>query len=262
MLFRSGVGFVRLVDRDFVESSNLQRQVLFDESDVTSHLPKAEAAAAKLRSINSEITIEPVVAHIDRSNIGSLAADVDLVLDGSDNFEIRYLINDVCVRDGKPWVHGGCIGSHGQTMTIIPGKTPCLRCVFEAAPGPGEAANCDTAGVLAPIISIIANFQATEALKILVGKPEAINRELVYVDCWENALRKVKIAKLLEVRECPCCKKRNFEWLEGAQGVQTTSLCGRNAVQVVPASAAKLDLPVLAGALQAVSQVQIGRAHV
>jgi adenylyltransferase/sulfurtransferase len=258
-LVRAGVGFVRLVDRDFVESSNLQRQVLFDESDVASHLPKAEAAAAKLRAINSGVVVEPVVAHIDRSNIGALSADVDLVLDGSDNFEIRYLINDVCVRDGKPWVHGGCIGSHGQTMTIIPGKTPCLRCVFEAAPGPGEAANCDTAGVLAPIISIIANFQATEAIKILVGKPETINRELAYVDCWENTLRKVKIARLLEVRDCPCCKRRDFEWLEGAQGVQTTSLCGRNAVQVVPASPSRLDLPAMASALRAVSEVHLSK---
>ena len=258
-LVRAGIGFVRLVDRDFVESSNLQRQVLFDEADVASHLPKAEAAAIKLRAINSEVVIEPVVAHIDRSNIGALSADVDMILDGSDNFEIRYLINDICVRDNKPWVHGGCIGSHGQTMTIIPGKTPCLRCVFEAAPGPGEAATCDTAGVLGPIISIIASFQATETMKILGGKPEAINRDLAYVDCWDNVLRKIKISRLLEVRDCPCCKQRNFEWLEGNQGVQTTSLCGRNAVQVVPATPAQLDLASLATTIRGQTEVHLTR---
>ena len=256
-LARAGVGFIRLVDRDFVELSNLQRQVLFDEEDVRSNTPKAEAAATKLRQINSKVTYEPIVAHIDRSNIEALSADVDLIADGSDNFEIRYLINDVAVKQGKPWVHGGCIGSHGQTFTIVPGKTPCLRCVFEAAPGPGEAATCDSAGVLSPIISIIANFQATEALKLLSGSEDAINRELVYVDCWENTTRRVKIAPLLGKVDCPCCKHRKFEWLEGSMGVQTTSLCGRNAVQVVPAGKPSLDLPRLAENLASYGKPQL-----
>ena len=182
---------------------------------------------------------------------------MDLIADGSDNFEIRYLINDVAVKQGKPWVHGGCIGSHGQTFTIVPGKTPCLRCVFEAAPGPGEAATCDSAGVLSPIISIIANFQATEALKLLSGSEDAINRELVYVDCWENTTRRVKIAPLLGKVDCPCCKHRKFEWLEGSMGVQTTSLCGRNAVQVVPAGKPSLDLPRLAENLASYGKPQL-----
>src|SRR5579883_74087 len=163
-LVRAGVGSVRVVDRDFVEPSNLQRQVLFDESDVANNLPKAEAAATKLRQINSAVRVEPVVADINRTNIEELCRDADLILDGSDNFEIRYLINDVAIKHNKPWVYGGAVGSQGMCMTIIPGETPCLRCVFEAAPAPGETGTCETAGVLAPAVSIVASYQATEEI--------------------------------------------------------------------------------------------------
>src|SRR5271163_3926017 len=210
-LVRAGVGHVRIVDRDFIETHNLQRQVLFDEHDVAENLPKAEAAARKLSAINSAVHVEPVVADIDRTNILELCRDADLILDGTDNFEVRYLINDVAVKLNKPWVYGGSIGSYGQTMTILPGKTPCLRCVFEAAPAPGEAGTCETAGVLSPIVNIIASFQATEAFKILTGHWDKINRELIYVDVWENELRKIKIAPLLGKIQCPCCQKRKFE---------------------------------------------------
>ena len=182
VLARAGVGFIRVIDRDFVEPSNLQRQVLFDESDVANNLPKAEAAAVKLRQINSSVAVEPVVADINRTNIEEFCKGADLILDGSDNFEIRYLINDAAVKLNKPWVYGGSIGSHGQTMTILPGQTPCLRCVFEAAPNPGEAGTCETAGVLSPIVNIIASFQVTEAIKILTGHQEQVSRELTYVD--------------------------------------------------------------------------------
>src|SRR5688572_18330081 len=175
-LVRAGVGFIRVIDRDFVEPSNLQRQVLFDESDVESNLPKAEAAAIKMRQINSSVTVEPVVADINRTNIEGFCADADLILDGSDNFEIRYLINDVAIKHGKPWVYGGAVGSQGMTMTIIPDETPCLRCVFEAAPAPGETGTCETAGVLAPAVSIVASYQATEAIKLLSGNKAAVNR--------------------------------------------------------------------------------------
>src|SRR5437660_12497121 len=193
-LVRAGVGFVRIIDRDFIESHNLQRQVLFDEADIAANLPKAEAAARKLRVVNSSVTIEPVVTDIDRTNILESSKDADIILDGTDNFEIRYLINDVSVKLGKPWVYGGCIGSHGQTMTILPGETPCLRCVFEAAPAPGEVGTCETAGVLGPIVNVIASYQATEAFKILAGRREAINRDLVYLDVWDNVYRRIKIA--------------------------------------------------------------------
>src|SRR5262249_28634719 len=202
-LIRGGVGHLRLIDRDFIETSNLQRQVLFDEHDVAENLPKAEAAARKLAAINSSVHVDPVVADIDRTNILELVENADLILDGTDNFEIRYLIKDVAVKLNKPWVYGGCIGSHGQSMTILPGETPCLRCVFEAAPAPGEAGTCETAGVLGPMVNIIASFQATEAFKILIGRKAQINRELIYIDVWDNILRRIKIAPLLGKVDCP-----------------------------------------------------------
>ncbi len=245
-LVRAGVGFVRVVDRDFVEPSNLQRQVLFDESDVTGNLPKAEAAAVKLRQINSSVTIEPVVADINRSNIEDLCQDADLILDGTDNFEVRYLINDVAIKHNKPWVYGGAVGTEGMSMTILPGETPCLRCVFEASPGPGEVGTCETAGVLGPIVGIIANFQSAEALKILAGKSDAINRELFCINLWDNTNRRVKVAPLKGRKgKCPCCALKQFAWLEGEHGTQTTSLCGRNAVQVTQRRATALDFAEL-----------------
>src|SRR5262245_20836583 len=192
-LVRAGVGRLRLIDRDFIETSNLQRQVLFDEQDIADNLPKAQAAARKLAAINSSVAVEPVVADIDRPNILGFVEDADPILDGTDNFEIRYLINDAAVKLGKPWVYGGSIGSHGQVMVILPGETPCLRCVFEEAPAPGEAGTCETAGVLSPIVSIVASLQATEALKILTGNLEAVNRELVYLDVWDNIPRRTKV---------------------------------------------------------------------
>src|SRR5438132_13843597 len=235
-LVRAGVGHLRLVDRDFIETSNLQRQVLFDEQDVAENLPKAEAAARKLEAINSSVHIDPVVTDIDRTNILELVGDADLILDGTDNFEIRYLINDAAVKLGKPWVYGGCIGSHGQTMTILPGETPCLRCVFEAAPAPGEAGTCETAGVLSPIVNIVASFQAAEAFKILAGQHQQINRDLIYVDVWDNIQRRIKIAPLLGKVDCPCCKHGRFEWLAGEHGSHTTSPCGHHAVHVAQRS--------------------------
>jgi molybdopterin-synthase adenylyltransferase len=250
-LVRAGVGHLRLIDRDFIETSNLQRQVLFDEHDVAENLPKAEAAARKLGAINSSVHVDPVVTDIDRTNILDLVHDADLILDGTDNFEIRYLINDAAVKLGKPWIYGGCIGSHGQTMTILPGETPCLRCVFEAAPAPGEAGTCETAGVLGPIVNIIASYQATEALKILSGRREAVNRDLLYFDVWENTQRKIRIAPLLGKVDCPCCRHRRFEWLEGEMGSHTTSLCGRNAVQVSHRTATALNFEDLARHLEA-----------
>jgi adenylyltransferase/sulfurtransferase len=258
-LVRGGVGHLRLVDRDFIETNNLQRQVLFDEHDVAENLPKAEAAARKLAAINSGVHVEPVVTDIDRTNILDLVKDADLILDGTDNFEIRYLINDVAVKLGKPWVYGGCIGSHGQTMTILPGETPCLRCVFEAAPAPGEAATCETAGVLSPIVNIVASYQVAEAFKILTGRREQINRDLIYVDVWENVQRRIKIARLLGTVDCPCCRRRRFEWLDGDQGSHTTSLCGRNAVQVAQRTPARLNFEDMARLLEPLGTVSYNR---
>lgn len=258
-LVRAGVGHLRLVDRDFIETSNLQRQVLFDEHDVSENLPKAEAAARKLAAINSSVHVDPVVTDIDRTNILDLVHDADLILDGTDNFEIRYLINDAAIKLNKPWVYGGCIGSHGQTMTILPGQTPCLRCVFEAAPAPGETGTCETAGVLGPIVNIVASLQATEALKILTGKLDRVNRELIYIDAWENQQKRIKIAPLLGKVDCPCCQRRRFEWLEGEQGSHTTSLCGRNSVQVAHRVAGRLNFEDMAAHLEKLGEVSYNR---
>ena len=259
VLVRAGVGYVRVIDRDFVETSNLQRQVLFDENDVIESLPKSEAAAKKLRAINSSITVEPVVTDIDRTNIEGLCKDVDLILDGTDNFEVRYLINDVAVKLGKPWVYGGCIGSHGQVMGILPGKTPCLRCVFEAAPAPGETGTCETAGVLGPIVNIVASLQAVEAMKILTGNLDAVNRELTYLDIWENVHKRIKVAGLLGKVDCPCCQRRRFEWLDGEHGSQTTSLCGRNAVQVSHRVPGRLNFEEMARHLGVMGKVSFNK---
>jgi hypothetical protein len=165
----------------------------------------------------------------------------------------------VAVKLGKPWVYGGSIGSHGQTMTILPGETPCLRCVFEAAPAPGEAGTCETAGVLSPIVNIVASFQVAEAFKILTGQKDKISRELIYIDVWENIQRRIKIAPLLGKVDCPCCKHRRFEWLDGTHGAQTTSLCGRNAVQVAHRSATKLNFEDLARHLEMLGEVSFNR---
>src|SRR3954468_7861514 len=245
-LVRAGVGHLRLIDRDFIETNNLQRQILFDEQDVAANLPKAEAAARKLRAINSQITIEPVVTDIDHTNILNLVADADLILDGTDNFETRFLINDAAVKLGKPWIFGGVIGSEGQTMTIRPGLTPCIRCLIETSPPPGMTPTCETAGVLGPAVAVVASFEEVEAIKLLSGAFDALNGELIMVDVWDWSFRRLKVAGLLGKVDCPCCQRRRFEGLDGALGSHTSTLCGRNAVQVVTRRAERLDFAELA----------------
>jgi molybdopterin-synthase adenylyltransferase len=255
-LVRAGVGFLRIIDRDFIETHNLQRQILFDEQDVRDNLPKAEAAARKLRLINSSIEIEPVVTDLDHTNAVQLIGDADLILDGTDNFETRYLINDAAIKLNKPWVYGGVIGSEGQTMTIVPGKTPCLRCLIETAPPPGMTPTCETAGVLGPAVAVIASFEAIEAIKLLTGAHDALNRELIMVDVWDWTFRQLKVAGLLGKVDCPCCKHRKFEWLDGAMGSHTTTLCGRNAVQVAARRPEPLDFPDMARRLTSLGDVR------
>ena len=255
-LVRAGVGHVRIVDRDFIETHNLQRQILFDEADVASNLPKAEAAARKLRAINSTVEVEAVVTDIDHTNILDLVADADLILDGTDNFETRYLINDAAVKLNKPWVFGGVIGSEGQSMTIRPGITPCLRCLIEDNPPPGMTPTCETAGVLGPAVSIIASIEAIEAIKLLTGAYDALNTELFVVDIWDWTFRRLKVAGLLGKVDCPCCQRRQFEWLDGALGSHTTTLCGRNAVQIAARRPRPLDFPEMAGRLASLGEVR------
>jgi molybdopterin/thiamine biosynthesis adenylyltransferase len=255
-LARAGVGSIRVIDRDFIETHNLQRQVLFDEQDVADNLPKAEAAARKMRAINSSIHVEPVVTDLDHTNILDLVGDADLILDGTDNFETRYLINDAAVKLGKPWIYGGVIGSEGQTMTIIPGQTPCLRCLIETAPPPGMTPTCETAGVLGPAVAVIASFEAIEAIKLLAGRLEALNDHLIMVDVWDWSFRQLKVANLLGKVDCPCCRHRKFEWLDGSMGSHTTTLCGRNAVQVAARRPEPLDFVDMARRLAALGEVR------
>ncbi len=226
------MGYIRIVDRDFIETHNLQRQILFDEQDVADNLPKSEAAARKLRQINSAVNIEAVVTDIDHTNILDLVGDADLILDGTDNFETRYLINDAAVKLDKPWIFGGVIGSEGQTMTIIPGKTPCIRCLIETSPPPGMTPLAKRPACFGPAVAVIASFEAVEAIKLLSGAYDALNTELIMVDLWEWSFRRLKVAGLLGKVDCPCCRQRKFEWLDGALGSHTTTLCGRNAVQI------------------------------
>ena len=255
-LVRAGVGWLRIVDRDFVDLSNLQRQVLFDESDVAERLPKVIAAAQKLGRINSQVTIEPVIADISAANMLELCRDVDLILDGSDNFELRFLINDAALETGLPWVYGGVVGSHGQTMTIRPGASPCLRCLMETVPEPGSTETCDTAGVIAPAIHVVASLQVVAALKLLTGQGADIAPELTIVDVWAGTWRTVSLEGLQESGACPACGQGRRDWLHGESSTQSTVLCGRNSVQISPGEAFRLSLESLAAKLSALGSVK------
>ncbi len=231
-LARAGVGFLRIIDRDFIEINNLHRQVLFDEIDIAKNLPKAVAAAEKIKQINSQITVEPLVCDVNFSNIEGFIRDVDLVMDGTDNFETRYLINDACVKLNKPWIYGACVGSQGLTMTIIPGETSCLRCVFETAPPPELSPTCDTAGIIAPAASVIASLQCTEAIKLLSGKKKDLAKSLFSFDVWNRETRSFRLENFKERTDCPCCKRHEFNFLSGKTTSRSSVLCGRNAVQI------------------------------
>jgi adenylyltransferase/sulfurtransferase len=254
-LVRAGVGFVRIVDRDFVELNNLQRQFLYDEADITAALPKAIAAANKLRLVNSAITIEPIVADVTHTNVDSLAADVDVIVDGTDNFATRFLVNDFAVKHSKPWVYGGSIGAEGQSMTIIPGETACLACLLPEAPPLGTTPTCDTSGILGPIVGVIASIEACEALKILSGNVAVCSRHLTVVELWENRLRTVDISRLREQTQCRVCQQGEFKWLSGEQGGDSALLCGRNAVQLSAPAGTTLSLDALAARLAGVGSI-------
>lgn len=258
-LARAGVGHLRIVDRDFLELNNLQRQVLYDEKDVASGMPKAVAAKARLEQINSDIEVEAIVADVDYTNIEGLAENVDVLLDGTDNFETRFLLNDASHKFQIPWVYGGCIGAEGQTMTILPGETPCLRCLMQEAPPPGTTPTCDTAGILSPIINVIASIESCEAMKILSGNRNAVSRVLSIIDLWDNQLRQVKLDSLRESVDCPACQGREFPWLAGQRGSHTAVLCGRNAVQLSFPDRPPLSLEQLATKLANVGQVTQNR---
>lgn len=254
MLSRAGVGHLRIVDRDFVEFTNLQRQTLFKESDAADRLPKAIAAKNRIAEINADIEVEAVVADINHSNIGSLIADSDVILDGTDNFQIRYLLNDACVKLKKTWIYGAAVSSYGTTMTIIPGKTPCLRCVFDEIPDAGTTPTCDTAGVIMPIIMSISAIQVAETLKLLVGDNSSLHRSLMQIDVWKNEVR--KIALDAPDPNCLCCGKEIYEFLDAEAQEFSAVLCGRDAVQIAPPKPTSIKLSELAQKLSPVAEIK------
>lgn len=253
-LTRAGVGLLKIVDRDFVEFSNLQRQTLFSEADAREKLPKAIAAKKRLAEINSEIEIKAIVADVNFSNVENLITDCDLILDGTDNFQTRYLVNDACVKTNKPWIYGAAVSSYGTTMTVQPNETPCLRCIFEEMPGAGTSPTCDTAGVIQPIISSVSAIQTTEALKILTGNFDKLHRSLLHIDVWQNDWRKIKLNK--PNIDCKTCGQKNFEFLDAASNEFSAVLCGRDAVQIAPPKTGEIDLENLAEKLKKIGAVK------
>jgi len=251
---RAGVGYIRLIDRDFIEEHNLQRQMLFDEDDIAANLPKAVAAAVKLRRVNSQVAIEPVVEDVTPSNIERLITDCDMVLDGGDNFELRMLLNDACLKHSIPWIYGAVIATHGIVMPILPDHGPCFRCLLHDLPAPGTTPTCDTAGVLGTVPQIVAAYQVTEALKWLTGQRAALCRDLRYVDVWHNLYERVQVIK--GELPCPACDERRFEFLEGRHHTRSETLCGRDAVQVRPAGAIRPNFAALAERLAALGEVE------
>jgi adenylyltransferase/sulfurtransferase len=253
-LARAGVGTLILADRDFVELKNLQRQILFDEDDVARNVPKAIAAADKLRRANSSIQIEGIVTDVNAENIEELIAGATLVLDGTDNFETRFLINDACVKHAIPWIYAGAVASYGMTMTIVPRETACLRCVFTREPAPGTLPTCDTAGIIPPIVNVMASIASAEAIKFIAGAGTR-NAGIINVDLWDNSFESFAIARRAD---CPACGQNKFEFLEGARdGTMTAFLCGRNAIQVNPGRGHTLNLATLAERLRQVGKISL-----
>lgn len=253
-LARAGVGKLRIVDRDFVEASNLQRQTMFTERDAAERTPKAVAAANHIREINSEIEVEAEITDVNHSNIERLINDCAVVLDGTDNFATRYLINDACVKHECNWIYGAAVGSYGVTMTIRPHQTPCLRCVFEEAPPAASAPTCDTAGVIMPIISVVAAVQVSEALKLLTGDVAALHGSLMQFDVWRNEWRKINPGP--PAPDCPTCALGNFETLQAVAGDFAAVMCGRNAVQISPSQPTQVDFKALAERLRGAGEVK------
>ena len=230
LLVRAGIGALRLIDRDFVEPSNLQRQTLYEESDARENMPKAVAAERRLRAINSSAQIEGIVTDLTAENAREFLSGFPLILDGTDNFETRLLVNDASVALGIPWIYAAAVGSAGVTMTILPSETPCLACLLESGESPvaGADETCDTSGILNAAVNVIASIEATEATKILIGKRDALHGRLISFDVWQNSYRAIRVAR---DPECRACVRRDFRYLEG-QAQPHITMCGRDSVQI------------------------------
>jgi len=231
MLVRSGVGTLRLVDRDVVDWSNLQRQILYDERDAAEALPKAVAAARRLQAIDRDVRLEPVVGEARASTLEGYLQGCDLVIDGTDNFATRHLLNEACVRAGIPWIYGACVGAYGCSAAILPGVTPCLRCLQDQLPGSGETPTCDTVGIIAPAVQLVAAWQVVEALKILIGDRAAVRGALWCCDLWAGTWQQLRLAAWRDPA-CPVCgPSPTFPLLQAGDDASVV-LCGRDAVQL------------------------------
>ena len=240
LLARMGVGRLKLIDRDYVELDNLHRQILYGEADAERRLPKAIAAAERLRKVNSRIKIEAVVEDVNHKNVEKLIEDVDLILDGTDNFETRFILNDAAVKLGKKWIFASALATYGMTMNIIPGKSACLRCLMPNPPPLGSLPTCETIGILPSLVTVISSVQVTEALKILMERNYSFNK-LFVADVWRREFSEINVKRR---KDCPTCVKGEFDFLHG-KGIRSMILCGRNAVQVRPERRMEVNLKSL-----------------
>jgi adenylyltransferase/sulfurtransferase len=246
MMTRAGIALLTIADRDYVDETNLQRQSLYTEADCASGLPKAAAAAKHLAAINGSVLLRPEIVDVNSGTIPALVPGHDLILDGTDNFETRFLLNDASLKWRVPWVFGACVGAYGMSLAFVPGSTPCFRCILEHLPPPGSSPTCDTAGIIAPIVHVVAALQAAEALKILTGNTDRLNRRLTSVDLWENQTAGFSLTDSRPSPECPACGRGEFEFLEGKHEGRIQALCGRDAVQVHRPGGAAVDFRAIA----------------
>lgn len=253
LLCRAGVGNLTIVDRDFVDWTNLQRQTLYTENDARQNLPKAIAARQQLNSINSDVTIEALVADVNPSNVCEIIDGATVVVDGLDNFATRALINQACVKQRIPWVHGACVATYGIVTTIVPGVTPCYECIFPGSETTASPFTCDTVGVLGPVAVAIASMQATEALKVLAGRTDAILRSLTYIDLWRNTHQSLVVER---AERCAVCSENSYPLLSSGDFLATATMCGRDAIQVIPRAGMAFDFDTLHSTLSQNHRVQ------
>ncbi len=254
MLTRAGIGRLTLIDRDFVEESNLQRQSLFTEKDAQRGLPKAAVAERELRAINSDVEVEGVIEDVTWQNIDRLCRDSDLIVDGTDNFETRFLMNDFAVKEEVPWIYGACVGSYGVAFAFQPNLSACLQCLFEQPTDVGTTETCDTAGILAPIVHAVAAFQVAQGLKILVG--ESPLQEILQIDVWTGTWQTITAQKARS-QQCRCCGESQFHFLEGQENRRLTRLCGRNSVQISPPRPTRSNLQQISKRLDKSAQIDL-----
>lgn len=258
LLARAGVGLLRIVDRDLVDFTNLQRQTLFSESHAQQQSPKALAAAERLAAINSAIIIEPVVKDVSPRNVAELTDSIHLIIDGTDNVSTRYLLNDVAVERGLPWIYGACVGTTGRVMAIRPGQSACLRCLYPDPPQGSNLPTCDTAGVLGPAAAVVGALQASAVIRLLIdGSTDA----MLSINLWPTEFRQIESTRQPQP-DCPCCGQRQFDFLHGVIRDQTVSLCGRNAMQVWPEQSGRIDLQEISQRWEKLGQVESSRFYV